>query len=159
MQYKTLYRMVFINNLHFYPFLSASFVGRNFNTCSYAIKSHNQKHCIILCILIHIIEMSELKPIIIIINNTHHYMYKKHYSEQLIIRQIFGVLEVFHNICNMYSQDLHNILHLLSSGKRYQPCAYISGKSLLPMLHTVYNMWLHSEHSNTTFSFYFFIST
>ena len=57
MQYKTRY----LFNLHFYPFLSTSFVGRNCNMCSYAIQCHNQKYCITLCILINIIETLELK--------------------------------------------------------------------------------------------------
>ena len=53
--------VLYLFNLHFYPFLSTSYVGRNCNTCSYAIKSHDQKYCITLCILINIIETLELK--------------------------------------------------------------------------------------------------
>ena len=49
------------NLLHFYPFLNAIFVGRNFNTCPYAIEFHDQKYYIIQCILINIIETLELK--------------------------------------------------------------------------------------------------
>ena len=52
--------VLYLFNLHFYPLLSANFVGRNCNTFSYAIKSHDQKHCITLCILISIIETYEL---------------------------------------------------------------------------------------------------
>ena len=52
---------LYLFNLRFYPFLSASFVGRNCNTYSYAIKSHNQKYWITLCILINVIETLELK--------------------------------------------------------------------------------------------------
>ena len=52
---------LYLFNLHFYPFLCASFVGRNCNKCSYAIKSHDQNYYITLCILINIIETLELK--------------------------------------------------------------------------------------------------
>ena len=51
----------YLFNLHFYPFLSTRFVGRKCNTCSYAIKSYDQKCCIALCILINVIEKLELK--------------------------------------------------------------------------------------------------
>ena len=53
--------VLYLLNLHFHPFLSISFVGRNCNTCPYAIKSHDQKYCITLYILINVIEMLELK--------------------------------------------------------------------------------------------------
>ena len=49
-------------NLHFYPFLSTSFIGRNCNTCFYANKFHDQNYSITLCILINVIETLELKP-------------------------------------------------------------------------------------------------
>ena len=104
MKYKTHYGTVFIN-LHFYPFLSTSFVGRNCNTCSYAIKSHDQKYCITLCILINVIE-----TLPITINSNLHYI-KGQYSESQV-RQIFRVPEVLHNICNMYSRNLPNMCAL-----------------------------------------------
>ena len=53
--------VLYLFNLYFCPFLSVSFVGRNCNTCSCAIKSHNQKYKITLCILINVIETLELK--------------------------------------------------------------------------------------------------
>ena len=40
--------VLYLFNLQFYSFLSASFVGRNCNTCCYAIKSHEQKYWITL---------------------------------------------------------------------------------------------------------------
>ena len=48
-------------NLHFCPFLSNSFIGRNCNTCSYVIKFHDQNYCITLCILINVLEALEIK--------------------------------------------------------------------------------------------------
>ena len=48
MQYKTHYGIVLLN-LHYYSFLSASFVGRNCNTCSYANKSHDQNRNTLRC--------------------------------------------------------------------------------------------------------------
>ena len=60
--YNTKYAIVLcLFNLHFYPFLNASFVSRNCNMCSYAIKSHDQKYHITLCILINVIETLELQ--------------------------------------------------------------------------------------------------
>ena len=53
--------VLYLFNLHFYPFLNASFVGRNCNTCSYAIKPHDQKYCITLCILRNAMQMLQLK--------------------------------------------------------------------------------------------------
>ena len=35
---------LYLFNLHFYPFVRASFVGRNYNMCSYAIKSHDENY-------------------------------------------------------------------------------------------------------------------
>ena len=61
--------VLYLFNLQFYAFLSANFVGRNCNTCSYAIKS---KYCITLCSLINVIETLELKPITI--NSINHYI-------------------------------------------------------------------------------------
>ena len=73
MQYKT-----HTFNLHFYPYLSASFVGRSCNMCFYANKSHNQNHCTTLCILVNVTEMLELKTHNH--KNTHPYI-KRQYSE------------------------------------------------------------------------------
>ena len=53
--------VLYLFNLHFFSFQSASFVGRNHNKCSYAIKLCNQKYCITLCVLINVIETLELK--------------------------------------------------------------------------------------------------
>ena len=53
--------VLYLFNLHFYPFLSATFVDKNCITCSYAIKSHDQKYSITLCILLNVIETLELK--------------------------------------------------------------------------------------------------
>ena len=53
--------VLYLFNLHFYPFLSTILVGRNSNKCSYAIESHDQKYCITQCILINVIEVLELK--------------------------------------------------------------------------------------------------
>ena len=53
--------VLYLLNLHFYPFLSSNFVGRNCNTYSYANKPHDQNYCIALCILINVIELLELK--------------------------------------------------------------------------------------------------
>ena len=54
MQYKTRYSTVF-------PFQNTSFGGSNCNTCSYAIKSHDQNYYITLCISINVMVMLELK--------------------------------------------------------------------------------------------------
>ena len=70
--------LLYLFNLHFYPFMSATFVDRNCNTCSYAIKLLSQKYCITQCILLNIIETLELKPITI--NSIRHYL-KRQYSE------------------------------------------------------------------------------
>ena len=75
----------YLFNLHFYPFLSTSFIGRNCNTCFHAIKSHDQKYKITLCILINVIVPLKLKPITI--NSAHHYI-KGQYSERQV-QQIF----------------------------------------------------------------------
>ena len=40
---------LYLFDLHFYPFLSVSLVGRNCSMCSYVIKSHDQKYCGTLC--------------------------------------------------------------------------------------------------------------
>ena len=84
------------------------FVGRNCNTCFYAIKSHDQRYYITLCILINVIKTLELKPMTI--NSTHHYI-KRQYSERQD-QQIFRVPEVF--ICYMYmcGRDLPNMSSL-----------------------------------------------
>ena len=60
MQYQTHYSSVF--HLHFYPCLSTSFAGSNYNTCFYAIKSHDQNYYtyITTCISINVMEMLEL---------------------------------------------------------------------------------------------------
>ena len=81
--------VLYLFNLHFYPFLSTSFVGRNCNMCSYAMIN---SYCITLCILINVIETLELKPTTI--NSIHHYI-KRQYSEQQA-QQIFGVPKVLH---------------------------------------------------------------
>ena len=43
--------------------------------------------------------------------------------------------EVLHNICNMHSRDLPDVSALALGRVRPRARAYISGKSLLPMLH------------------------
>ena len=66
--------VLYLFNLHFYPFLSANFVAKNCNTSSYAIKSHNQNYCITICILINIIKTLELK--------THNHKQHPHYIKR-----------------------------------------------------------------------------
>ena len=51
--------VLYLFNLHFYVFLIASFVSLMLLT----IKSHDQKYCIILCILMNIIDTLELKTL------------------------------------------------------------------------------------------------
>ena len=53
--------ILYLFKLQFYTFLSVSLIGRNCNMCFYAIKSHDQKYCITLYLLINVIETLELK--------------------------------------------------------------------------------------------------
>ena len=96
--------VLYLFNLHFYPFQSASFVGRNCNTCSYVIKSHDEKYWITPCILINIKETLELKPITI--NSAHHYIWAVLMGSTVKGRFGRWVPEVLHNICNICSRDL-----------------------------------------------------
>ena len=123
--------VLYLFNLQFHQFLSASFVGRNCNMCSYTIKSHDQKYSITLCILINVIEMFELKPITI--NSAHHYIkgstVKGRFHRFLECQKCYiTYVTCVVRICLICP-------HLPSGAARPQAHAYISGKSLLPMLH------------------------
>ena len=96
--------VLYLFNLHCYPCPSASFAGRNCNTCSYAIKSHGQKYCITLFILINIIGMLELKT-----NNhqQHPSLYKEAVQWIASLTDFWSAGSVtFHTVCNMSGRDL-----------------------------------------------------
>ena len=109
-------------------------MGRNYNTCSYAIKSHDQNYCITLCILINVIETLKLKPITI--NSTHYYI-KGQYSERQV-RESFKMPEVLHTVCNMCSRDLPD-MSALTLGLVH---TYQENPSCTCYIYNIYNVYI-----------------